>query len=994
MRIQKPLSLLTASIISVFAFSYAGAQTREDSFRRAKDLYENGLYEKARSIFEAIPDDPAAEAYAALCAAKANTSDYPDLIIRLETRYPKTVLSSELHYQYALNLFDAEEYAAAQKEFKKVDGTALVRLNAPEYNFKRGYCSMDDGDFAEARRFFGIVDTLPKSPYTAAARYQMGFMAYSDKNFEEALGWFEQTEKDARFKTLSEYYIMECRFMLKDYAYVVEHADDMMETVPEERKGRLARIVSESYLVQGDAAKAMEFYARQPVDTSAARSRTDLFFSGSVLYAGGDYEGAIESFERMEDRSDSLGQIANYNLGYCYIKTKNKVAAADAFAAAKAVEFNKDIREDAWFNYAKLAFDINSDNSVFEAYLKEYSTDKKGDQIYSYMAMAALGNRNYAAAIDAYSHIDTLDDEQKSNFTKANYLRAHQLITSGSYRDAMPFLKAAGYYLPKHDRMNQLARYWLAESAYRSGSFSYAAGIYTELYNIGALRGMQEGAMLPYNLGYSYYSESKYENASKWFDAYIASRDPFSREDALTRRADCDFARRNYKAAVKSYQKVINEFSSPDHIYPYYQQALAYGLSGDKYSKVKVLANVKRASTDAPMYSEAMYELGRAYMDIDRNLEAVSCFEKLKTSTSDNTYAAKAMIGEGMAYRNMKEYDKALRQYEQVVTVMPNSEYSEEALLAINSIYQTTRQPEKYIEYMETNNLTVGKTSAEKEMIYFNTAEQVYLAGNYSQALVSLRKYLDDYPGGAKAGDATFYLAESYRALGDKERACEYYRQVPRLLRDGSFAEMAALHYANLSFELERFDDAYSGYSTLADVAVMDVNKGVARAGKMRSAYRARRYEEAIVAARAVREAMGSGADLRREADWIEAKSDLATSRRDEAFVIFNDLSRQASTPEGAEASYMLIQNLFDSGEFDSVESKVYEFASKAGSQSYWLAKAYIVLGDAFAEKGNKAQAKVTWESIRAGYTPADGGDDVLDNVKLRLDRLQSSESL
>ena len=175
---------------------------------------------------------------------------------------------------------------------------------------------------------------------------------------------------------------------------------------------------------------------------------------------------------------------------------------------------------------------------------------------------------------------------------------------------------------------------------------------------------------------------------------------------------------------------------------------------------------------------------------------------------------------------------------------------------------------------------------------------------------------------------------------------------------------------------------------------MMEVNKGVARAGKMRSAYRARRYEDAIAAARAVRNAVGSGAALVREADWIEAKSDLATSRREEAFVIFSDLSRQASTPEGAEASYLLIQNLFDSGEFDSVESKVYEFASKAGNQSYWLAKAYIVLGDAFAEKGNTAQAKVTWESIQAGYTPADGGDDVLDNVKLRLDRLQSSESL
>ncbi len=993
MQTVKALSFAAATMIIFSGFTRASAQAPDPVFSQAMDLYENGLYEKARSLFEKVPG-PLADAYVALCAAKANTSDYPDLIIRHETRYPKTVLSSELHYQYALNLFDAGEYAAANNEFSRVDGSALVAHNAAEYNFKRGYCALEAGDFTSARDYFAVVETLPKSPYTAAARYQMGFMSYSEGDFAKAAEWFSMTTGDLRFKGLAEYYIMECRFMEKDYDYVLEHGPSMIDAVPAERQPRLARIISECYLVKGDAEKALEFYSQQPVDTSVVLSRTDLFYAGSLMYAAGDYEAAINNFERMEDRSDSIGQIANYNLGYSYIKTKNKVAAVDAFAQASVQTYDKAIREDAWFNYAKLAFDINNDTSVFESYLREYSTEKKGDRIYNYMALAAIGNRDYAAAIEAYSNIEKLDPQQQSNYMKANYLRANQLIASGSWRDAVPYLKAAGYYLPKQDRFNQLSRYWLAEASYKSGNYAYAAGLYTELYNLDALHGMQENALLPYNIAYCYYSDRKYETAAKWFDLYAASRDPFSREDALVRRADCDFARRNYKAAVNSYQRVLREFSSPDDIYPYYQQALAYGLSGDKQAKVRVLSTVKKATTDAPMYAEAMYELGRAYMDIDRNNDAVACFEKLRASTSDNTYAAKAMIGEGMAYRNMAEYDKALRQYEKVVALLPGSEYSEEALLAINSIYQTTRQPEKYIEYMENNNLTVGKSAAEKEMIYFNTAEQVYLAGNYSQAIVSLRKYLDDYPAGAKAADATFYLADSYKSLGDKERACEYYKQVINLLREGSFAEMAALNYAGISFELERFDDAYEGYERLSEVAVMDVNKEAARNGKMRAAYKGRRYEAAIVAAKAVRSAASSSAELVREADYIEAKSCLATSRREEAFVIFGDLARNASTPEGAEASYLIIQNLFDSGNFDSVEAKVYDFASRAGSQSYWLAKAYIVLGDAFAEKGNVNQAKVTWQSIRDGYTPAEGEDDILDNVKSRLECLQSTETL
>ncbi|MBQ3686292.1 MAG: tetratricopeptide repeat protein, partial [Treponema sp.] len=160
-----------------------------------------------------------------------------------------------------------------------------------------------------------------------------------------------------------------------------------------------------------------------------------------------------------------------------------------------------------------------------------------------------------------------------------------------------------------------------------------------------------------------------------------------------------------------------------DKCIAYYQQALAYGLSGNKKEKVKVLSRVTGASADSPLYSEAMYELGRAYMEVDDNQQAVKTFGTLQTATSDNTYAARALIGRGMAFRNMKNYEQALSEYKQVVDLLPQSEYAEEALMAINSIYQTTSQPEKFLEYMQSRNLSVGKTPKEQESIYFNTAE-------------------------------------------------------------------------------------------------------------------------------------------------------------------------------------------------------------------------------------------------------------------------------
>ena len=123
------------------------------------------------------------------------------------------------------------------------------------------------------------------------------------------------------------------------------------------------------------------------------------------------------------------------------------------------------------------------------------------------------------------------------------------------------------------------------------------------------------------------------------------------------------------------------------------------------------------------------------------------------------------------------------------------------------------------------------------------------------------------------------------------------------------------------------------------------------------------------------------------EASYIEAKSLLALSRRDEAMEAFKALAASPKTEYGAEASYILIQDCYDRGDFGAVEEKVYAFSDSGTSRQYWLARAFIVLGDTFVENGEYEQAKATFESVRDGYRPQKP-DDVQDSVGMRLRKL------
>ena len=991
---KSKLAAALLAALSLGGWTVAAAQeSGPDRYRLATELYVNGMFERAGTLFGEIyaeTGDVTARGYEALCSVRLQEVGNETLADEYVVSHPYSALVPQIHFYKALNLFDRQEYKSAAAEFDLVREKSLPEDLVAEYAFKQAYSYFEEGNLAKAKDLFEKGEKRVQSDYTAPSRYSLGYINYSMKNFDEAFDWFEKASKDPRFTEMSNSYMVECRFMKKDFSYVLKNGLKIYENAPKERQRRLARIISESYLAKGDTDKAKEYYdVARGGDNDM--DRNDYFYAGSLLYAAGDYKGAIENYSLMRNRTDSIGQIANYNMAYSHIRTGNKVAALDEFKEASQLSFNPDIQEDAHFNYAKLSFDLNHNPSVFNDYLSKYSDKKKGDRIYSYMALASLYSRDYAGAVEAYSNIDLLDKDQKANYMKANYLRARQLVETGAWRDAVPYLRASSFYSDKRSPFSQLSRYWLAESYYRGDQFDKALETLKDLYNNSALEGKPEGGLIPYDMAYCYFRLGDYDTAAKWFDEYLQGRDPAEGEDAASRRADCDFVRKDYKTAAAGYETALRRFPYKNNLYPNYRAGIAYGLLGDMDGKIKVLSKALDSRPSAEYYSDAMFELGRAYVSAGRNDDAVAAFTKLGSSTGDKTIAARSLIELGMISRNMSEYDQALGYYKRVLSEMPGTEYARDALLAIESIYQSQGRTDEYLDFADKAGVIKGKSDSEKENMYFNAAEQVFLTENYNKALASLQTYLERYPSGQKVPVAEFYVAECYRNIGKKEQACDWYRKSIEKGEGSSFAETAILNFSRLSYDLQRYKDAFGGYSSLLQDARIENNKHTARVGMMRSAYKAGEWESARSCSEKVKADGKSSAAEIREADYIEAKSLLSMNEREGAFEIFTRLSASPATAEGAEAAYMIIQDACDQGKYDVVEKKVYAFAEKAGDQSYWLAKAFIVLGDSFAEQDNLTQAKATFESVLNGYKPADGTtDDVLDNVRMRLDKLKT----
>ena len=970
-----------AAALAVLSFVSARAQ----SWEAGEQYYRKGMFAEAIAALEG-KSGAMADGYRVLSTQALKLEGREELAEAYLQKWPESVLVPQVSFFQGLDCFDQERYQEALLLLDALNSEQLLESQLPEYTYKLGYSAYRAGEWGYARQVLSRIPRLPYSDYTAPSCYTLGYVDYAHGYFKEAEEWFEKAGGDVRFTDLAQYYILECRFNEKDYSYVLKNGDAMLADAPEDRKPRLARILSEANLVRGNVDKARSYYDRYLSDGKGGNTRADYYYAGEMMYLAEDWEAAADYFGKVTGQRDSLGMMASYQLGYSQMQLKNKVAALDAFKEASEGNFTPDVQEDAFFNYAKLAFDLGKDTAPFQQYMNQFGTKARGEQIYSYMAMMALQNHDYETAVEAYDNLDVLEPEMQSNYMKAYFLRARQLMEKGSWRAAVPLLKTAAYYSPTRDGFNQLSRYWMAEAYYRDGKYEEARSLLTELYNLSALKGSAEGELIPYQMAYTYFREGNYEQALRWFNLYLNAARPQFGGDARTRIGDCYFFRGNYPSAILAYEEKMAEYPDAQDLYPAFRAGVASGLLQKEQDKVHFLEGVKQASPSAPFYSETYYELGRAYVATGAVAEAEKAFQTLRANTKDPSMATLATLELGTIARNQGREEEALKLYKQVVA--DGGDHAEDALLAIESIYRSRQDPDAYLAYVNSLGSGASRTEEQKEEVYFSTAEQIFLSGDIAKATTTLQSYLTRYSRPAYGAKARFYLAECYRSSGALEQAADLYEQALDEGLDAALAESARLQYANLNYQLGNYGKAYGAYLQLQEQARFEENKATAALGLMRSAFRAREWDDALSAAGNILESAKDEA-LKREALYVRAKSYLSTSRRTEAFNDFRELARQPSTNEGAEAAYLVIQDLFDRASFGEIQNRVYAFSEKAGGQNYWLAKAFIVLGDTFAEQGNAAQAKATFESIKSGYTSTGPEDDVLDQVEVRLRKLQ-----
>ncbi len=976
-----------------------GNETYAERLERAKELYNSGMYVSAEKDLDELAADlpdkrsllySEVMANKIMCAIALGRSDVDGLVRNLEVDFPNDPQLAVLKMNLADAKFDSQEYNEALMMYERIQPGHLYRSALTPFYFKKSYCSIYAGKYDAALEGFQKVIGRPQSQYTYPAIYYSGYVNYLEKRFEDAYAYFEVARKDSRFTQLSDYYMVECRFMMKDYDYTIENGPKLYASANKQQKADLSRMVAESYFGKGDNHEAMR-HLKQYLASGINVTRKDRYFYGVLAYSLGDINAAVDALGEVAGSTDAIGQSAYYYLGNCYLQRRNKVSALESFQLASELDFDPMVKEDALFNYAKLSFDVNSDMSVFRKYVERYPKSGKDDIIDSYVAASSLADKDYEGAIEALHRIGKPTAADRSNLQKALLLRAVELINNGGYRSAASLLEEA-VGLDANQMTTNVAKFYLADCDYHLGNYKAALNGQNSLLMTPSFMATELGDQLNYNLGYTHFKLGDFASSTNYFRQYLDSSLEHGAtldKDAGVRLADSYFMQNKYGDAAREYERVARQYTDGD-LYPWYQASLAYGLSGNETKKQTVLESAIRQNRNSPLYNMTLFELGRSYVQQGKSEKAKGVFGELINSR-DSLYYGKSLLEMAMINSNAGNYQQAISYYDKVVRQLPRSEEARNALAGMESIYELQNRPSEYLAYLDKVGMSGIKTEGQKEDMIFHAAEQIFLSGKNTEAVRALRSYIENYPEGANVSKAYYYMAEAYRKSGRKEFASDAYEKAiagPH----ADFTESATLSYADINYDLGHWDKASAAYGRLLEIAAGDETLQRAHLGVMRSEYGGRHYMKAIKEADKLRQSSNDPAALR-QADYITAKSYIVLGNREAARPLLKNLSSDVDDAIGAESAYILIEDTYNSGNFSELENMVYEFSDKKTDQVYWLAKSFIALGDSFADRGEWEQAKATWQSIADNYKSTGKQDDVLEQVEMRLLKVQNKKS-
>lgn len=928
-------------------------------------------------------------AYMIAVSAFRMGNENSDLIMKefLE-EYPETVHINQINFLVASHYFKNKEWNKALLWFNIADLDYLTLSEQEDYSFRSAYTQLQLQNMEEATRYFGLL-SQNSSKYRDAADFYLGYIEYSNGNYNSALQRFNRLRNHPEYEEEIAFYTAQASFFDGRIQESINLSTAFIDRYPHSiHNTELYRILGNSYYRLGQPTRAIPYYERY-MYVADQPLRGDAYFMGLSYFETGKYSEALKMFQQSVGDSDELTQNAQLQLGQTYLKLNQKQQAQMAFEAASRVNYNTEVRETAMFNYALLAHETNfsvfsESITLFENFLREYPNSKYRDQVNDILAETFLTTKDYRAALNAMNRINNPANRILEAKQMVLFQLGAQEFINGNMTDAIQNFNNSIAIGNINSNARNSALYWRGEAYYRMGNFANATSDFRQ-FTQNATSADANWALGWYNLGYSHFQQQQYRPAVEAFQRYVSietDRKKSEYADALNRIGDSYYFNRNFSDAERYYSQAADVNPSAAD-YSAYQRAFVLGLQHNFQGKINALDNLMSRYPNSQYFDDALYEKSRALTMLNREVEAIAVLQRLLNDFPKSPLASQGGVQLGQLYYNTGNYQQSINAYKSVISNFPGSDDARNALISMETVYRDMNDIQSYVDYANALPGGLRITTSKQDSLTYLAAESVYMRGNRTDAQSAMTRYLQTYPNGAYSSDAHYYLGVIADENKNKDQALSHFR---RVIDAGNirFLDNALIYTAETEYKNGNLRQALADYSRLANSARNATNKQLGQMGVVRAQSQLGNYHEAARAATELLANSNLSPEAVTETRYLRGKAYMQVNENDNAIADFQFISNDTRSVYGAEAQYILADIFYRWKSYDRAEEQVKEFMQKGTPHQYWMARSMIVLSDTYMAKGDEFQAKQYIESLKNNYKGGEADIQQMINERLR----------
>ncbi|MEP6612406.1 MAG: tetratricopeptide repeat protein [Mucilaginibacter sp.] len=933
-----------------------------------------------------------AQYYEALCALELGNDDAESMFLRFIKEHPENPLTKIAYYQIGRSYSRQEKYTEALQWFDKVQAGELSGRQNIEYKFRKGYAYFATNDYKNAQALFSEVKNV-RSPFMDDAVYYFAYIAYLNKDYHLALVNFERLKNSKKYESSYPYYISAVYFLDQRYDDVINYAVPIVKNTHQQHETEMLRVIAASYFAKANYDKAAEYYAHfEEEDQGKTQNTQDSYQMGYTYFKVGNFAKAASELVKLQQTNDVFSQNGNYILGNVFLKMNNKQSARSAFFAASKLNFDKQLQEDALYEYAKLSYELDFNTQALDAtrlYLKNYPRSTRTDEMKTLLGEELLNSHNYKEAVEILEPIPNKSASAQAAYQKVTYYRGLEFYNERAFENAIGiFLRSLKN--PVDRNIQVLTTYWMAEAMYEVRKYGESVENFEKFLDFDEARETGVYNYANYALAYAAFYGEQYKKAATYFQKFLQGeeKDANTVNDAVTRLGDSYFVMKNYDRAMEYYNRIIQQKSSGQD-YALFQRGMIQGLQGAADTKITTLTNLLNTFPNSDYADDASFEIAYTYFLKDDGETAKTGLQAMVKKYPSSSYVPRALVTIGIIDYNADKDDEAVESFKTVIKDYSSSDEAKMALKQVEKIYTDKGDAQTFINYAATTPIA-NYTTADQENIMITAANNLYSRSDWQGAVGAVNAYYDKFPTKPiYEKQARFIRAQS---LVNLNRSAEAVNDYNVILNDWTspYTEQSLISMAKLYIGQKKYNEAIPYLKKLETNSEYKADYTFAINNLLQCYAQMEMADDALNYVKLVRANDKTAQEDKFKTGLYAGQAYLQKGDTTNAVKEFNYTLTNTKTVAAAEAKYNIAEVEFEQGKFKASQKTCFELIKDLPNYDYWVTKTFILLADNYEALKDIFQAKATLQSVIDNYK---GDDDILPTAKQKLEQMSGGKA-